>query len=197
MDAQRLVLLTIGVLTRDFGAENVTEEHIYPLISTAIKQLQNKLLQSNPAKLENFRTEFTVTATDGVADLSAIAEAGFRLDLINRANIKVVYGANPVQKKVQIINSLDRLTSPSIQDRFFILGYLEGTDLLLRDGTDASDDPTITFAGDLTIKGIYCPQAVDDLASELEGELVAVLVELARIAEKERRVNRDIAERKA
>jgi hypothetical protein len=197
MDAERVVLLTIGIVTRDFGAENVTEEHIYPLLPTAVKQLQNKLVTSNPAKLENFRATFDVTAADGVADLSAIAEAGFRLDMIKRANIKVTYGENPVVKKVQLVNSLDRFTSASVQDRFYVLGYLEGSDLLLRDGADAAEDPTITFAGDLVIRGIYCPQTIDDLASELEGELVAVLVDLAKMAEKERRINRDIAERKA
>jgi hypothetical protein len=197
MNSSRLVLLTIGVLTRDFGAENVTEEHIFPLIPTAVKQLQNKLIQSNPAKLENFRTEFSVTAADGIADLSAVSEAGLRLDLITRANIKVSYGENPTLQKVQMVSSFDRFTSPGIQDRFYVLGYLEGSQLHLRDGSDTSDDPTTSFAGDLVIRGIYCPQTVDDLSSELEGELVVVLVELAKLAEKERRVNRDIAERKA
>lgn len=197
MDAERLVNLTLAVLTRDFGAETVVAEHIYPLIPTAIKQLQNSLLQKNPAKLENFRRTVNATATAGVADLAALSEQGLRLDLISRANVKIVYGENPVVKTVQMVNSLDRLTARGIQDRFYVFGYLDGQKLLLKDGTSEAADPTTSFAGTITISGIVCPQTVDDLSSELEGELVAVLVELAKLDIRERRINRDIAERKA
>lgn len=190
MDAERLVLQAMAVLTRDFGAENVTKEHIYPLIPTAIKGLQEELLANNAPKLENFRVQHTVPITANKADLTTASEAGLRLDLLDRAKIYLAYsdaGKNP--KLARFERSAQKFGVTSIQDRFYAIAYLEGKILNIRPiGADVHTNAVI--------QGITCPQTVSGLSTELEGDLVRVLAIIGTQYIKERRRNVDVSESK-
>jgi hypothetical protein len=193
MLAARLVQLTLAAVTRDFGAQNVVAEHIYPLIPTAIKALQDKLVVENPGKLENFRVEYTVAFNENGMDFTTATNAGLRLDLIKLAKIRVVYDTDPPQTDlVQMKDSLNLFLNPGRADDLYVTGFLEGRKVRIKKKKD-EDDPA-----DVTINGISCPSVVDDIAIELEGDLVMILATLASKLEiKERRHNVDVAKAKA
>jgi hypothetical protein len=190
MIVKRLVSLAQSVLTRDFGAHNMTEEHIRPLIPTAIKALQEKLLQTNDAKLELFRTEYTVPISDDEADLTTASGTGLRLDLISRAKIRLSFdGGGKAPLLARQVGSLQRFTGTGIQDKFYALVYLEGNILRIR--PKAGD-----VHEDALVNGINCPQSADNLSQELEGDLVEMIVFLAKQEIREPRRNVDVAQRK-
>lgn len=186
MNTDELVEIARNILTEEPDARRFTREKIRALIPVAISELQEKILLAARAgfgmgNLQAFVIETgDIDVVDGVADLTTQIDAtGLRLDLIKASNILVNYTENPFIKTVQFVSSLDRLTLGGIQDKFFILAFLDGQLLRFRD-PDGGGDPTITLNTTIKIRGVCTPSTVAQISNDQRGILANVLADVAR-----------------
>ncbi len=184
MDATELVLRARSFLTEEADAVHVTRERLFALIPSAIADLQMEM-EANGKPLDAFKQTVAITPVAGIADLSTAIANGLRVDKLRQSDIRVTYAAGtPFQKTVQWVNSYDRLTSRSIQDKNYIFCYLEGNKLYFRDNTivPAAADPSINFVTSISITTVYRPTVATNIGNELMGDLAKMLAKLGALA---------------
>ncbi|GEM_PF-5281451 len=175
MTSDELAQRARDILTEKPDSAVLSKEKMIGLIPTAVKMLIASLPSHKQAR---FRQNFNVTITSGVADLSDAVDNGLLADNIKSSDIVLSYEpGNPILQTVQFVDSYDRLTQNGIQDRFFVLAFLDGNNLIFKNPSDLAIN-TLDTSG--TIKGLCAPSDVGELPAEFDADLVLMVAELGR-----------------
>lgn len=187
MTDAELVERARALLTEEPDARRFSREKLHAVIPVAIAELQLKIEEAAQVGVMGKFNSFVIETDDididsGIADLEdAVNETGLRLDMHKSWNVFISYAENPKIKTVQMVNSYDRLSLGGIQDRFYVLAFLDGNKMYFRDPSAASnEDATTKLSATVTIRGVATPTTTEQISKDQEGILAGVLAEVAR-----------------
>lgn len=181
INPEELVLMARDGLTELPESVIFSRENLRGLIPQAIALWQERT-NSNPEKRHPFLVlSDNIKIQSGVADISeAVEDFGYKLEYISDSDI-IITGENLPRKKVNFVYSWDRLVSPGIQDKFFILGYLEGMTITFRNPVVIPDqDPLKTLNAQFKLNSVVLPNSLEDTPKSVIADLALALAEIAK-----------------